>query len=100
MTELDQRMAERHARLKEKWAADREEEVGEAGTVTAASKIFWGAFEDERRAVADATAALLKAPDESSELNGKTLDVLTRRVLALHALISQHTHALPKYALP
>ena len=36
-------------------------------------------------------------PLACQEENGAFLDALTQRVLALSALISQHTHALPKY---
>jgi len=39
---LPRRMKERDAQRKEKWAADRAEEVGEAGTVSAACKVMEG----------------------------------------------------------
>jgi hypothetical protein len=45
-------MRGRHAVLKEKWANDRETEVGEAGTVSAAAKVFWDQFQAEVRRVA------------------------------------------------
>lgn len=94
---LNNRMTKRHARLKEKWSADRQEEVGEAGSVNAAAKLFWDEFQSERQSIATETSILFETPKATPEENSLFLDSLTQRVLALHALISQHTHALPKY---
>jgi hypothetical protein len=41
------RLTDRHSKLKEKWAVDRAEQVGEAGTISAASKVFWDHFQAE-----------------------------------------------------
>jgi hypothetical protein len=94
---MDQRLTDRHSKLKEKWAVDRAEEVGEAGTVSAACKSFWDHFQAERKAISVATVALVRNPEEDAAANTVHLDALTMRTLALSSLISQNTHSLPKY---
>jgi hypothetical protein len=64
----EHRLKDRHLKLKEKWAVDRAEEVGEAGTVSAACKTFWDQFQAERRKISLETSTLSKEPLETVEL--------------------------------